>query len=138
MPSTSARAVLRDDVDRDREADAFVAARGAGDGRVEANDFAAEVHERPATVAGIDGGIGLNEVLPLEVFVAEVEIVPAFGADDAASHALAQTERAADGEHEVADLQRVAVAESRGGQARYRSIDSTATSVSLSLQIRLG
>ena len=99
------------DVDRDREADAFVAAGGAGDGGVEADDFAAEIHERAAAVAGVDGGVGLNEVLQFEVFVAEVEVVATFGADDAAGHALAEAERAADGEHEVADLELVAIAE---------------------------
>ena len=102
----------------------------AGDGGVEADDFAAEVHERAAAVAGVDGGVGLNEVLQFELFVAQVEVVPAFGADDAARHALAEAERAADGEHEVADLQLVAIAElgrleaagidGRGRRRRFR------------------
>ena len=52
-------------VDRNREADAFVAAAGAGDGRVDADHFAAEVEQRAAAVAGVDGGIGLQEVLEL-------------------------------------------------------------------------
>ena len=40
--------------------------------------------------------------------------MPPFGADDAAGDALAQAEGAADGEHEVADLQGVAIAEASG------------------------
>ena len=120
--STNCAGSAGDDVDRDREADALVAARGAGDGRVEADDFAAEIHERAAAVAGVDRGVGLNEVLPVELVVAQIEIVPALGADDAAGDALAQAERAADGQHEVADLERVAVAEPGGRQvARARS-----------------
>ncbi len=100
-----------DDVDGNREADALVAAGGAGDGRVEADDFAAQIHERSAAVARVDGGIGLNEVLELELFVAEVEIVPAFGAHDSAGDALAEAEWAADGEYEIADLERIAISQ---------------------------
>ena len=118
--STSWRADAGDDVDRNREADALVAAGGAGDGGVEADDFAAEIHERAAAVAGVDGRVGLNEVLPAELAVAQIEVVPAFGADDAAGDALAEAERAADGQHEVADLQRVAVAQPGGDQVRAR------------------
>ena len=50
-------------VDGDGEADPLVAAGVAGDGRVDADDLAAEVDQRAAAVAGIDGGVGLQEVL---------------------------------------------------------------------------
>src|SRR6478736_2186778 len=77
------------DIDRNREADSFVAAGGAGDGGVEAHHFAAQIHEWSAAIAGVDGGIGLDEILPLEIIVAEVEVMTAFSADDAARDALA-------------------------------------------------
>jgi hypothetical protein len=43
--------------------------------------------------------------------------VTPFGADNAAGDALTEAERAAHGQHVVADFQRVAVSHSRGGQA---------------------
>ena len=42
---------------------ALVAAGVAGDGRVDADHLAAEVAQRAAAVAGIDGRIGLQEIL---------------------------------------------------------------------------
>jgi hypothetical protein len=58
---------LRDDlvreVDRDREADADVAAAAAEDRGVDADDLALRVEQRAARVARIDGGVGLDEVV---------------------------------------------------------------------------
>ena len=48
------------DVDRDGEADALAA---AGDGGVDADDLAARVEQRAAAVAGVDRGVGLDEVV---------------------------------------------------------------------------
>ena len=92
-------------VDRDGEADAFVAAAGAGDGRVDADHFAAQVQQRPAAVAGVDGGVGLQEVLVVHAVVAQLQVAAALGADDAVGDRVAQAERAADGEHEIADVE---------------------------------
>ena len=63
---------------------------------------------------GIDGGVGLQEVLEAQAGVVQVQIAAALGADDAEGDRVAQAEGAADGQHEVADLQPVAVAQ-RGG-----------------------
>ena len=58
-------------VDRDHgvrrhgEADALVAGRLRIDGRIDADHFAVHVQQRPAGVAGIDGRVGLDEVLEL-------------------------------------------------------------------------
>ena len=55
-------------VDRDREADADVAALAAeaaadgGDGGVDADDLAVEVDQRAAGVARVDRGVGLDRV----------------------------------------------------------------------------
>src|SRR5690242_9526556 len=54
-----------DHVDRNRETDAFVRSACAGDGRVQADYFAAQIQQRAATVAWIDGCIGLQKILIL-------------------------------------------------------------------------
>ena len=103
-------------VDGNREADAFVAAAGAGDGRVDADHFAAQVEQRAAAVAGIDGGVGLQEVLILHAVVAQLQVAAALGADDAVGDGVAQAEGAADGQHEVADVELAGIAEPGGNQ----------------------
>jgi hypothetical protein len=93
--------------DRDREADADVAAGGTDDRRVDADELALEVDERAARVARIDRGVGLDEMLvafPRQAAAAERR-------DDARGRRLADAERVADRDHEVADLQRVGIAE---------------------------
>src|SRR5690606_9757639 len=50
-------------VGRNGEADADVAAGRSEDGGVDADQLPAEVDQRAARVAGVDGGIGLDEVL---------------------------------------------------------------------------
>ena len=50
-------------VDRNGEAVAGVEPGLAGDRRVDADDLAADAHQRAAGVARIDGGVGLDEVL---------------------------------------------------------------------------
>ena len=47
------------DVDRDREADALGVAGGGG---VDADDLSARIEQRAAAVAGVDRGVGLDEV----------------------------------------------------------------------------
>ena len=65
----------------DGEADSFVVARIAGDAGVDADHFALQVDQRPAAVAGIDGGVGLQEILDHVLFrlslLAEFQISPA-------------------------------------------------------------
>ena len=62
----------------------------------------------PPELPMVDRRIGLQEVL--EAAVAEAG-GPALGADDAHRHGLADADRVAEGEHDVADLHRVGVAE---------------------------
>ena len=52
--------------------------------------------------------------------VAELQIAAAFGADDAERHRVAQAERAADRQHEIADVDRVAIADPRRHEIRRR------------------
>jgi len=88
------------EIRRDREAHALEAAGAAENGGIEADQAAVDVDERAAGVAGIDGGVGLNEVLigearfgrrPLALTMPVVTVSP-------------DAERIADGEHAVADL----------------------------------
>ena len=58
-PASAWRHERLGDVDRDREADA---GRVAGDRGVDADDRAVGVEQRAAAVAGVDRGVGLDEV----------------------------------------------------------------------------
>ena len=100
-------------VARHGEADPHVVAAGRQDGWVDADRFAVEIHERAAGVAGIDRGIGLNEILvPLDA-----EPRAAERADDPGCHRLAEAEWIADRHHEVADLKLIRIAEIEGDQS---------------------
>ena len=87
-------------------------------------DLALRVHERAARVAVVDRRVGLQEVL---VAAAAVAIArsgrPALRADDPHRHRLADAERVADREHDVAHLRVVGVAERRGLQTRGVDFD---------------
>ncbi len=57
---------LRAMFDGNGEADALIAFRAVSDdGGVDADQFAAIVHQRAAGIAGVDGGVGLDEVFVL-------------------------------------------------------------------------
>ena len=101
----------------DGEADPDVAARGREDLRVDADQLAARVDERAAGVALVDGRVGLEEVL--EAAVADARRA-SLGADDAHGDGLADAERVADGERDVADAHAVGVAERQGLAAPSR------------------
>ena len=62
------------------------------------------VDQRAAGVARIDGGVGLDE----ELVVGDADLRAREGRDDALRHRLADAERVADGEDEIADLERLA------------------------------
>src|SRR5262249_14333279 len=84
-------------VDGDGKPDTHRAARGAVDHGVDTDDLAAAVDQRPARVAGVDGRVGLDELVEHDaVVVAERS---AQGADDAYGHGPVQGEGVADGEH---------------------------------------
>ena len=56
---------LDDGVGGHGEAHALIAARLGEDGGVDADDLAVHVQQRAAGVAGVDGRVGLDEVLEL-------------------------------------------------------------------------
>ena len=107
-------------VRRHREADADVAARRRQDLRVDADQLARGVHERAAGVALVDRRIGLQEV-----FIASVAEAgrAALRADDAHRHRLADAERVADREHDVADAHRVRIADRHDRQVLAVDLD---------------
>ena len=67
----------------------------------------AEIDQRAAGIARIDGGIGLDE----ELIVGDADLRARHRRDDAVRHGLADAERIADREHDVADLHVVGIAE---------------------------
>ena len=85
----------------------------ANNGGVDTDEPAFGIHQRAAGIAGVDGRVGLNEIL---ILVETRQAAAAQRADNAHRHGLADTEGIADGEHNVADFQLVAVAQRDGGQ----------------------
>ncbi len=98
-------------IDGDGERHALIAARVGVDLRVDADHRAAGIEQRPARIAGIDGGIRLNERN-----VAVAGQGSALRADDAGGRGLLESERFADREHIVADVQLIGIAEVHRGQ----------------------
>src|SRR6202034_3432110 len=105
-----------------READAR-ARTLAADGRVvrldliiEAEDLALRVEQRPAGVARVDRGVGLDRAGD-RVLVRGLDAA-ADGADDALGGRLGQAERAADRDDRIADLGRRGVGEGDRVQLR--------------------
>ena len=94
-----------------READTFESAAAGVDGGVDADYFASHVHERAARIAGVDGGIGLNEALKLMADVGAV-----FRADDSRGDGGVQAEGTTDGEDPVANLNAVGIAKLGDGK----------------------
>jgi hypothetical protein len=109
---------------RDREADADRAARGRIDGGVDADHLAAQVEQRPAGIAAVDGGIGLDEIV--EWPLADVA---ASRAHDASGGGAAQPEGVADGQHPVAHIRCVGIAPGHEGSGAECRTRSTAMSV---------
>jgi hypothetical protein len=95
--------IARGDIDRQGKADALIAAAARGNHRVDADHLAVVIQQRAARVAGVDGGIGLDEALEL------LGDVAAERADDARRDRGLQAERRADGNRPVAHLHAVRV-----------------------------
>ncbi len=120
------------EVDRDGETDTFVSAAVGGNRGVDADDFAVEVHQRTAAVAGVDRGIGLDEALAL----VESDSAP-LGADDSRGHGAFQSERIAQGQHPIADFHFIAVAQLRGREV-VGALDAQHGQVGLRVRVDLG
>ena len=82
------------------------------DGGVHADDFAVHVEQRSAGVAGVDGGVSLNEVLELAACAGLDGAI--FSGDDSGGDGLGEGEGTADGLDPIADVGGVRVADFDG------------------------
>ncbi len=103
-----------DHVDRYGEADSDVAAGARQDGRIDADQLAAQIHQRAAGVAGIDRGVGLDEILIAAGL--RIDVAAAQRTDDSGGNGVLQSEWIADGDHIVADLELARITERHGDQ----------------------
>ena len=87
---------------------------------IHADDFAVRRHQRTAGIAGIERGVGLDDVVD-EPAVARAQRA-AERRDHAGGHRRFETERIADGDHELATFEALGIAERRGRQ-RHRLDD---------------
>ena len=93
-------------VDWHGKADPDIAACWREDSGVDAHQLTAQVDQRTAGVARIDGRVSLDEVLvPLLS-----QTGPAKGAHKTGGHRLPKAERIADREHEIPDFELIAIA----------------------------
>ena len=97
----------------DGEADAL---GGGDDGGVDADDLGAGVEEGAAGVAGVEGGVGLEDVVD-EAAGAGGEGA-AEGADDAGGDGVFEAEGIADGDGDLADVDFAGIAEGEVGEIR--------------------
>ena len=109
-----------DHIDRDRKADTDVAAGARQDCRIDADQFAAQIHQGAAGVSGVDRGVGLDEILVAAGF--RVDVAAPQRAHDARGDGVLQSERVADRDHVVADLELARIAERHGDQIRLLSL----------------
>ena len=109
---------------RDREPDAERAAGLRVDRAVDADQVAGGIDQRAAGIARIDRRVGLDEILE----AVDAQVVAAKRADDAQRHRAAESERVADGQHHVADLEILGVAEGHRRAGLSSSALSTARS----------
>ena len=102
----------RHHIDGQREADALISAALRRDHGVDADHLAANIQQRSAAVAGIDGRIGLNEALQLQ----RTADVAAERAHDPRRHRSFQTKRRADRHRPIAHLHGVRIADGHRNQ----------------------
>ena len=96
----------------DGEADALAAGH---DGGIDAHHFALEVEQGAAAVAGVDGGVGLEEVI-----IGAGADDPALGADNPLGDGVAQTEGITHRHDPVAHPHGVGITQLQEGQVRGR------------------
>src|SRR5260221_7273017 len=94
---------------RQCEADALVTTAAGDDGGVDADHFSGQIDQRAAGVAGVNRRVGLQESLELVSGAADARAI--FRADGSRGDRSLQSEGTADGQHPIADLHAVGVAE---------------------------
>ena len=96
-----------DHIDGDGEANAHAAARARVNRRVYSDQPTIEIDERSTGIAGIDGGIGLDE----EAIIIAADLRARERGDNALRHRLAYAKGIADGDDEIANFERVGIAQ---------------------------
>ena len=109
-----------DDLGGDGKAHARKTIRVRDQESIDANDFAAHVDQRTSGVAGVDGGIGLNEASGRAAILRE-RIRTVESADNAAGYGEAESEGVAEGKHGLAGAQSGGVAP--GSVGKIASVD---------------
>src|SRR5690606_8717236 len=87
--------------------------------RRHADEMALHVDEGTARVAGIDGSVSLNK----DALLIDTDTAARGCRYDAARDRLTDAERVADGQHEIAHLERVGIAERQHGKALPAAVD---------------
>src|SRR5258708_3607541 len=91
---------------------------------VNADHLAFNIHQRAATVSGVNQSISLDEILIHgPAFKAVDDIRTALGADMAKSYAEIEAKRCADGDSELADARLGGVAQLGNGQLLSLNLD---------------
>src|SRR5579883_853196 len=103
-------------VDGQRKSDTLIPAALGRDHGVNADHFTANVQQRTAAVAGIDGGIGLDETLKLQL----PADIAAERADDSRRDRRFQSERRTNSHGPIAHLHRVGIPDEYRGQRSLR------------------
>jgi hypothetical protein len=102
-----------------READPHIAATRRKDGSIDADKLAPQVHQRAAGIPRIDGRIRLYEIL--------ISLLADSGAtkgtDNTRRNSLAETEWIAHSDHEITDIEPIAIAH-LDGLERMRSLQA--------------
>ena len=105
--------------DRNGETDAERAAGPGENCAVDADQVAVAVHQCATGVAGIDGGIGLDEIF----IGVDAQMAAPQRADDAHGDGLADAEGVADGQHDIAHLDFLRSPEGNGGKIGKVDLD---------------
>lgn len=97
-------------VDRHSESDSDVTPARRNDRRIDPDKLSPQVNQGAARISGINGCVGLDEVLiPLLAKAGSAE-----GADNSRSYGLTQAEGVPDRDHEITDLDPIAVTQRDG------------------------
>src|SRR5210317_1686930 len=94
-----------DHVGRNRKANTDIAAAGGENGRVDADQFAAQIHKWTPGVPRVDRGVRLDEVL----VALDTQAAAPQRTDDPRGHRLIQAEGVADRDDEIADTQAIRI-----------------------------
>ena len=110
---------LADHIGGNSEADADIATGRGQNSGIDPNQLTTQVDQRAAGIAGVDGGVGLDEIfIPLNT-----EATAPQGADDARGNGLPQAKGVANRHHKITYPQLVGVGDRERRQLLRRNLD---------------